>query len=387
MAIRSTITPPLTRAAVVALILAAACGHPERSDVTQPEPVLVQEPAAEEATVPDPREIVEPMPHNRIYVTAAGTKARELVSVDRTGQVSRVRSLPGSRVGEFCGYERCVAPLLVDTLRSRVAWIRAEGASAVLVVSEGIRVSELGPAAASGAIGLVGDRWAWTTPDGGVVLQDGSRVDLPEHTTFVGTDAGGNPCAASIGARPERGGGVRLYCRRAEGWIEQPRWAASGFHAFAGLVAGGAASWWSGNFKYDCGLRACGRVVPIDGVGSAWPTAGVAHAGNQAIGGGRAADGPPREGEKQISLSGVPLAIRSGPTEEAPTGPADLDSWTPIAMSPDGSLLLAGRLGSDRLSVLAVGEVVARAAGTQHTPIHAIPLSDRLEDVEAVDWR
>lgn len=333
-------------------------------------------------------DVVVPFSRERTYVVVSGPGGPALVSVGRSGDVTRERALPGLDPKSH---------VLLDVEGARVAWMRSEGGALVMDPGGGHVV--LGDATPNTAIGLVDGLWAWTGADGAVRLEDGTVVEVPDGARFVGSDAGGRSCVVEVG-RP-RTYDDALSCLRPTGWQDQPPPERFYARVFGGLVDGGTAVQWHGNFKYDCGLGSCARILPVEAVGSGWPVAGVGVT-RSVFGGGRAVEFPgadeftwaavDRFGDPSHTPAppvdpGGPLSVLPRTGERLAEPPPDLFGWSLVALSPDGTLLLAGRVDASRHRVLQTSDVAARAAGEARTPLVGVLVSEPLVDPRGVDWR
>lgn len=113
--------------------------------------------------------MVVPFSRDRVYVVVSGPGGPALVSVGRSGDVTRERVLPGHDARSH---------VLLDVDGGRVAWMRAEGGA--LVADAGAGDVVVGDATPDTAIGLVDGLWAWTGADGAVRLEDGTVVEIPD---------------------------------------------------------------------------------------------------------------------------------------------------------------------------------------------------------------
>ncbi|MDP2317018.1 MAG: hypothetical protein Q8P41_29260 [Pseudomonadota bacterium] len=360
-------------------------------------------------------QVVEPFRQDQVHVVASGPDGDRLVTIDAAGQVTQRLALPGleRRQVRCAGMTSCVpsASTVIDTATARVAWLRhGDGAATVVASDAPGRSVVLGTTHPEGGIGVVGGSWAWGDPEGDVIhLEDGSTRAMPGREQFVparrpqawdwpirfaGGDAAGNACVIG-GRKLGRGSeGWTVLCVRDGVWVAQPPPTTSGFQEFGGLVDGGRAIAWMGNYKYDCALQSwCGWVVPVEGIGSPWPSGRVSWSGSRAVAAGRVAELEPfdpydRASGGYLDPEQLPLAVRiSTAVGDTPARVHEVVGWKPVAMSPDGSLLLVRRAGSADLRILATDELLARQEGTRAAAVSLVPLSEPLAGVEAVDWR
>ncbi|MEQ1507046.1 MAG: hypothetical protein ABMB14_32765 [Myxococcota bacterium] len=357
-----------------------------------------------EATV----DVVAALASDRVYLRRPSEAGWELVDVDGGGAVRPLATLDGyvpeedvpctprataasvaPALDERIDRRACRRdlPLLVDLGRARVAWVRATGERyEVVAIDLPGRPTVLGPASPDGQLGLVGGAFVWVAPDGALIAEGGAPVaQLPAGARFVGTGATGQPCW--LDARDQA-----LACAGPEGSVLQPRddW-------FEALVDGGSASLWSNLSTCAKGYARCPVVLSLHGDPGPWRrgTSGTADLPPAAIANRRAARSYPALMALWISVEGtnwddaVVYEVRVAGTE--------LEDWEPVALSPDGQLVLhrpavtylGGRpvAGRGSWAVSPVDEVIARQRGRRTRAVDANRVDRDLTRSVGVLWR